>query len=199
MMKKILSYGVDFTLRPRSATRALMREMERVKLGVGSTVLFALMYSYAALMLHYAGIKPAIKPLLPIKKDRYYLWQSFFTLPWSVTEWYIGLLAVHGICGRQMPHTTLSDLVGPFSFASIVPWLYLAWFPETTIIPARGGDDPPWTPSVDAARQYAAALWTAVLVAVVVKEVYGVSWLRAILAGGARSMILFAMFLPFMR
>lgn len=124
-MKEVLPYGADFALHPVSATRNMMEDPDAAKLEVGSTVTLAPMYSHAALMLHGAGIRPAIRPLPPI---------------------------------RERPLAARVE-----------------------------------------ARQYAAAAWTAILVAAVTREVYGVSRPRALLAGAARSLILFAMSLPCMR
>lgn len=200
MLAKVFSYAWRWIVRPGKAAEDQLYEERNVWIGFWTVAIFGLLYAITALLLWLAGFKPAIATILPIPRDSYYLWQTFFTIPWAVLTWFFAGAVIHlwnHIFSRER---RLADILGPLGFALSVPWFFFTWIPETFVAPVLGPwGFPPWHFWAEMIRLAIGVLWMAALIFIAARKVYEANWLRA-LGSAILGLAVFAvMFLIFLR
>ena len=200
MFVKIFTYAWWWIVRPGRAAEDQLYEKSNVWIGFWAVFILAVLYSIAALLLWLTDFTPMFKAILPIPETSYYLWQTFFTLPWAVLTWFIAGAVIHlwnYIFNRKR---RLADILGPLGFASVIPWFFFTWLPEAIVAPILGPwVFPPWPMWVEMVRQVIPALWMSALIFIATRKVYEASWWRA-LGSAILGLAVFAiMFLLFLR
>ncbi|AKT36075.1 YIP1 family protein [Chondromyces crocatus] len=82
-------------LHPRKTLGALAQAGDP-RDGLVPVLLLGALYAAFALLLHLGGHAPSVT-LVPIPRDRYYLWQAGFVAPLFVALWWIYGLTAHGL------------------------------------------------------------------------------------------------------
>jgi hypothetical protein len=100
----------QFVRSPRAAlARAALRASPRD--GLLPVLVLGALYAGFSLLLHLDGHAPSVT-LVPIPRERYYLWQSAFIAPLFVALWLIYSGVAHGLCrlagGRGAQGSTLA-------------------------------------------------------------------------------------------
>lgn len=201
-MAKFFSYAWDWIVRPVQAAEDQLYEEHRTRLGFWAVLVFGVLYSVASLVLYLRGFSPVFETVLPIPESAYYLWQTFFTVPWALLTWFAAGVIIHlwnRIFTREF-RRGIGDILGPLGFASVIPWFFFTWLPEMVAAPILG----PWGFSlipvwIEVLRQLIPAVWTALLIYIAVRKVYEANWFRAAGSAILGIAVLLVMFLLFLR
>jgi hypothetical protein len=186
---------------PGKTFNALKSNFDRLSISLWILFFFSLMYAVTSLILYSVKIEPAIEPWLPVSKDRYYLYQTFWTIPWGLATAILmaGVAHIIAVLGRKASVVfKFEEALAVNAIAWIVPSFVLMWLPETLIVPFYRGV--PWPTWFEILRlSVLAPIWQIVLTAMGMRYLYLVGWFRGIIIGVITVGISFMMFLPFMR
>ena len=80
-MKKILHYFFKFITNPERASEEIAEDKSGLWAGLWWVIIFCLCYSFTVLIFYLLGHVPMTKPFLLIPLERWYLIQTFTTLP----------------------------------------------------------------------------------------------------------------------
>jgi hypothetical protein len=178
----------------------LMTRSKKVAIAFWINVMFALMYAITARIYFATGRLPAIPPWIPIAADRYYLYQTFWTIPWGLATWIMfsgiaHLLAVVGRATASRYH--FEDGLVVCGLGWVVPSAVLMWIPETILVPVFAVF---WPTCIETLRlMVIPVVWQILLVAIGLRETHEVGWLRGIGIGVVTVLVFFISFLAFMR
>ncbi|MBN2378368.1 hypothetical protein JXM67_01000 [candidate division WOR-3 bacterium] len=200
MLAKIFTYAWRWIAKPSEAAEDLLYEKNKAWIGFWSVLVFSFLYSITALILWLTGFKPAFQAILPIPDQSYYLWQTFYTVPWGIACWFLVAVIVHlwnRIFYRKRKY---SDILGHIGQAIVIPWFIFALIPETFVAPFLGPwGFPPWPDWLEVIRLTVPAVWMGALFFIAVHKVYEAKWLRALTSAILGTAVLFVMFLIFLR
>lgn len=163
-MKAALRYLVRMTYAPAMASAGMLGEPRAVALGLAYTLGFAFLYSLTSFALFLRGALPQ-GVLLPIPPERWYLYQSFYTMPVGLTAVVLLTALAHGLARWMGGTARWQDSWMLLSLASVLPWMYFTWIPETAS--ALLGRAFPWGATLELLRQIVPAVWQIVLGVVV--------------------------------
>jgi hypothetical protein len=162
-------------------------------MGGGSAVALGLLYSLTVHLLQAGGAEPVVKPSLPIRRERYYAWLRFLTLPTFLAMWLsfsrIAQRTARALGGRGHD----ADTRALSGVALSLPVFITMWVPETIMALLLVRKVVSWNAMRDwgnrgpglafhNTRQIAGVLWMLALGAIALREVNGLSWPRAVLA-----------------
>jgi hypothetical protein len=193
-----VKYWLTATLKPRQVVLTLKNHPHKVAIAFWINLIFAALYSITALIFYAIGRLPAIAPWMPIAAERYYLYQTFWTIPWGLTTWiaFSGiahLLAEPGGDARG----TFDDALMVCGLGWVVPSAVLMWVPETLLVPLVGLFWPMWVETLR--LMVLPVVWQIVFVGMGLRETHGVGWVRGVLIGGVTVAVFFISFLAYMR
>jgi len=201
MITRTFVYWFKGIYEPRSVFARIKSDPDRLKISLCILIAFGILYSFTALFLYFADVLPVLEPWLPISREKYYLYQTFWTLPWGLATASLMAAAakfVTMVGHKDAPALGFVDALVVISVAWVIPSFVLMWLPETLIVPFAGGA--PWPDWIDLLRlSILAPVWQIGLVFIGMKETYGIGWVRSITIGLVVTSIGFGMFLPFMR
>lgn len=205
MLGKIFSYSWNWIARPARAANDQLYDKQSAWIGFWVSFIFAALYSITSLLLWLTGFKPALPSVLPIPDESYYLWQTFFTVPWGIATWLItgGIIHLWNRIFMRKPKRGLGDILGPLGIAWVLPWFFFSWLPETVLAPILGpwqpGGFPPWPEVIELVRQTVPMVWMAILMYIAVRSVYEGKWLRTVTSVILGLAVFSVMFLMFIR
>ena len=81
MIKKIAHYFCKFVVNPQKATEEIAGDKSGLWAGLWWVIIFCLCYSVTVLIFYLLGHVPVSKPFLIIPLEKWYLIQTFTTLP----------------------------------------------------------------------------------------------------------------------
>jgi hypothetical protein len=194
-----IRYWARATVRPRSTIATLKDHPSKVAIAAWINLIFAAMYTGTVVIYTQIGRLPAYPPWIPIAVEHYYLYQTFWTIPWGLATWIMmaGICHLLAIAGpRQRPGYQFEDALMVCGLAWIVPNLICMWIPETLLVPL-GVEWPGWLEILRI--MVIPPLWQTALVSVGLHITHQVGWLRAVLIGLLSVAVFFIMFLAFMR
>lgn len=173
---------------PHAAAAAVSRDPVA---GWWVAISYSLAYAGTAGLLAGRGFRPVLEPLLRIPEDRYYAWQTLFTVPVGAGAMVLGwgtlalLSRVFGWDGD------IWSLWAPFALAMVAPTAVTMWVPETLGAPfAPPGDRMAlWPEAVDAWRQLLGFVWCVVVAIVAVDAVTALAWWQSAIVGFAGSAV----------
>lgn len=201
MFGKIFKYFWRWIVKPGTAAEDQLYDKKNAGIGFWAVFIFAILYSGTALLLHLTGFRPAFAPILPIPKETYYFWQTFFTLPWAVVSWlFAGLIIFlwNRIFTREAKRR-ISDILGPLGMAFVIPWFFFTWLPETVLAPVFGSwSFPPWPAWLEIIRLTIPALWMAALIYISARKIFDAKWFQCVgsaLLGTAAFGLMFILFM----
>lgn len=195
-----LHYLFISIFKPRQIFNQFAADKEKLSISLWILTIFALLYSITSILLFRAGILPAFDPWMPIPDEQYYLYQTFWTIPWGLATGMMlaGSAHVIGVLGREDKAYTFEGALSVVTIAWVIPSFVLMWLPETVI--SLFFDGVPWPDCVEITRlAILAPIWQVVLTTIGIRQTHQVGWLRSIIIGLATTGIGFLMFLPFMR
>ena len=174
-------------VRPGCAFTRVARSNRSAGYGWLTTVGYSTLYSLTALQLAAKDWEIRAPAVLPIPEDRYYWYQTGFTVPVGVAGVGANALTCYGLSRAWGSDVTLFELWGPVSLAAAVPTLVTMWIPETFVLPMFAQDSL-WPQEVDLGRIAAGAAWSVCLNVVAVRAATRLNWWQSAcigVAGGA--------------
>jgi hypothetical protein len=121
-------------------------------------------------------------PLLDLPVNKYYMYQTFFTIPVSFLAMGLGTTLAFWFSYIAGSETRFRDFWGPVCVASVIPSFFTMWIPETFFIPFLEPQHPP-APPYDIVRIIFGSVWIVILVIIAVKHTAHKNWLKAIIVG----------------
>jgi hypothetical protein len=197
---RALGYWLRATFRPRRVIAELTAEPDRVTVVFWINTVFALLYAGTALIYYAIGRLPAVTPWVPIDPERYYLYQTVWTVPWGLTTWiaFSGIAHLLAVLGRvTLSPYRFEDALVVCGLAWVVPSAILMWIPETILVPIFGVFWPGWIETLR--LMVIPPVWQTLLVALGLRETHEVGWLRGIGIGIVTVVVFFVSFLAYMR
>ena len=132
-MKKFFHYAYGTIVRPVVTCRELAQE-KNLWQGWAAVLLIGILYSVVCAIAATRGIEPATKPLLPISKESYYFWETFFVLPVYIGGWYL-FAWVNLLLGRKLGGAvSLKSILIPLGFALSIPLIPIMWTTDLVCI-----------------------------------------------------------------
>jgi hypothetical protein len=133
-----IRYWARATVRPASTLEMLKGHPSKVAIAFWINLIFAAMYTITVMIYTAIGRLPAFAPWIPIPIERYYLYQTLWTIPWGLATWIMmagicHLLAIAGL--RLRTGYQFEDVLMVCGLAWIVPNLICMWIPETLLVP----------------------------------------------------------------
>jgi hypothetical protein len=204
-MKNFIEYFLLPLVRPGERLRRLSEDNRKVAYGFVVYLILGLLYTFTVLVGYLNGFGAVSEPLLKIPAEKYYLYQTFFQIPFFI---------VAAVVFAGMARLASVALKGQGSFESIfavsavgmtLPMFVTLWIPETALLvffpderlTTLGGFAviPVW---LDYLRMIAGAVWMLVIIVWGVMICEKVSLWKAILislCGGLPMGLLMAVFI----
>ena len=195
-----LRYWFGSIIKPKQVFEEFSTDDAKLPVSLWILTLFATLYSITSILLYRAGMLPAFAPWMPIAEEQYYLYQTFWTIPWGLATGMMlaGSAHVIGVLGREDKAFTFEGALSVVTIAWVTPSFVLMWLPETVISLFFG--EVPWPDWVEIARlAILAPIWQVVLTVIGIRQTHQAGWWRAIIIGLVTTGFGFLMFLPFMR
>jgi len=197
---RAIKYWLKAIIKPREVVEEFKADPHKVLISFWIVFLFALLYSITALLLYLFQRPVTIPPWLPIDPENYYLYQTFWTIPWGLATWIMisGISHLLAIAGKKdFYNYQFEDALVVCTVGFVVPWTIFTWLPETFLAPFFGVFWPFW---IDMVRQMVfPVIWQTLLIAVGLRKTHNVFWFKGISIGLLTVVVFFFMFLAFMR
>lgn len=186
VLRRTLRYCGLFVLRPLSGVDAVIADPQGLWSGVWLGLLYLGAYVLTALIYHFLGHQPVATPFLRIPLERWYLVQTFTTLPAGMASFlaYAGVayLLARAWGGRGSYDATL----GASLYALVLPWVFFTLIFELLAAPfliARGSEGLPWPGWVESLRLFGLPIpWMFALCTLVLVRVHGLAWWKGLTA-----------------
>lgn len=195
---RMLGWYTMTIVRPGRAFRELLgvEASRRAAIGRTSAVGLGLLYSLTVAGLQAGGAEPVVRPALPIPRQRYYFWLTFFTVPTFAAIWLSSSRATNAAARKLGGTGSAADTRSALGVALSLPILITMWVPETTMALLLVSGRLSWQRmrtwgehggglAFHVARQVIGVLWMLALATVAVRQAHGLSWPKAALAAGA--------------
>lgn len=127
---------VDLVRSPRAALASMARRGSPWA-GLAPVLALGALYAGFSLLLHEGGHAPRVT-LVPIPKERYYLWQALFIVPLFVLLWLIYGLVAHGLARLAGGRGSLGASLAVLGAGYAVPLACLFVVPDLLVYLAFG-------------------------------------------------------------
>lgn len=185
MIRKILYYFYKFIVNPKRASEEIAEDKSGLWAGLWWVIIFCLCYSVTVLIFYLLGHVPVSKPFLIIPLEKWYLIQTFTTLP-------VGLAGFLAYSGLAYLLSKLARGKGNFdqtfatqAFTLHIPTFIFMWIPETFIAPifiANGMHTLPWPDWVENLRVFVFPLiWIFVISTIALSKIHNIQWWKSII------------------
>lgn len=185
-MKRVPYYFRAFILRPLRAPEEIERDSSNLRAGFWFTLFFGTVYSLVVFVYYLLGHEPVTKPFLTIPLEKWYLVQTFTTIPVA----FAGLFSYAGLAyliSRALGGEGSFDATfASQSFAFFIPTLIFMWLPEAFYFPFRIGSGDtrfPWPSWIEYLRVFIIPLaWTLLLAVNAMSRIHRLHLLKGLLA-----------------
>ena len=177
-MKTLGSYFIQFIARPLRVAERMAGDPDGVWAGFWCAFLFLLAYSLTVLIYYLLGHQPMAPGFLPISREKWYLVQTFTTIPIGLGG-FISYAGLAHLLGKAWGGTgSFESTFGAQMFANVIPCaLFIAPF-----FIAAGAKALPWPDWVDTLRVFVIPLpWIFALSVLSLSKTQRISWLKALL------------------
>jgi hypothetical protein len=123
-----------------------------------------------------------VSPAINLPVGKYYLYQSFFTIPVVILALVFGTWLAYWFSRFAGSETDLYDYWSPVCIASVIPGLITMWIPGTFFMPFLQPQHPP-APPYDIVRAILGIIWTICLVILAVRRTSRLNWFSASVIG----------------
>jgi len=181
----MFSYALGLIVRPRKACDRLAVDPRAAWIGLGWALLFLGAYSLTVLIYYLLGHHPLTAGFLTISPDKWYLVQTFTTIPVGLAG-FLSLGALAHLLAKAWGGTggfeaTFAALV----LANVIPCTLFMLLPELLVAPffiAAGRAALPWPQWVESLRIFILPLsWLCALSVLGLARVQRIAWPKALL------------------
>jgi hypothetical protein len=184
-MEKKLGFGTVFgkgIFQPYSLFRDMTESSNARIYGWIYCLGFSFLYSLTTLLLYLRGWSPVVQPAINLPVEKYYLYQTFFTIPVALLALGFGTWLAYWFSRITGSETHFYDYWGPVCIAAVIPSLITMWIPETFFIPFLQPQHPP-APPYDIIRVTIGAVWTILLAILAVRQTSRLNWFSSSVIG----------------
>jgi len=181
---KFSSFWLGTVVSPRRTLKQILQE--NIWFGIGSVLLYDLLYVITAIFLVINHLRPVMSPFLLINEESYYFWQLFFTVPVCLFGWVILGGVAYLLATKLLKANSLFwNYLNVLGFSFYIPCIITIWLPETlvaSIYPNAWGTPSLVSPFLDWVGQiylWAGFGWAFALSVLAIKQVSGTSWLKS--------------------
>jgi hypothetical protein len=184
VINRVFHYFIGFLVRPARASVEMAEDPRGVWAGFWWAMLFYLAYAVTVLIYFLLGHEPVSRPFLPIPLDRWYLVQTFTTIPVGLAGamTYTGL--VYLMCKAAGGRGSYEATFGSQMYTTIVPWIFCTLLPELFLAPfliAAGHTAMLWPDWIEMMRQFVVpVLWVLILSTIALGRVHLLRWWKVL-------------------
>jgi len=183
MIRKILHYFYKFIVNPKRASEEIAEDESGLWAGLWWVILFCICYSVTVLIFYLLGHAPVTTPFLPIPLEKWYLIQTFTTLPIGLA----GFLSYSGLayllCKAARGKGDFDQTFASQAFTLYIPTLIFMWIPETLVAPiliANGMHAFPWPDWVENLRVFVLPfIWIFIISTVALSKIHSIQWWKS--------------------
>jgi hypothetical protein len=134
-MHRILGYFGGTIVRPKKTFTRVLSE-QRIFIGLVPVIALGIFAGVTYFVSYLYGAVGGYEPFIPISKNVYRLWESFFILPVYLATWAVLSIIAHS-AGKKLQGTgTLKQSLNVLGYAYFVPLLFFAAADFLLIVPA---------------------------------------------------------------
>ncbi len=179
MVKKVFAYALGFVVAPRRTADAIAADASGAWAALWWALVFLAAYSVTVLVYWLLGHQPLTQGWLTVPRDRWYLVQTFTTIPIGLAGFlsYAGLL--HFLCRAAGGRGTFEATFASEMYSLIVPCVVFMLLLEMLVAPiliALGTRTVPWPEWVEILRVFVLPFaWIFALSVLCLRRVHGTS------------------------
>jgi hypothetical protein len=185
MIRKILHYFYKFIINPVRASEEIAEDKSAIWAGFWWVVIFCLCYSVTVLIFYLLGHIPVSKPFLTIPLEKWYLIQTFTTLPVGLA----GFLSYSGLayllCKVARGKGNFDQTFASQAFTTYIPTFIFMWIPETLVAPiliANGMHSLPWPDWVENLRIFILPfIWMFIISTIALSKIHNIQWWKSLI------------------
>ena len=185
MSKRILHYLYEFIINPKRASEEIIEDKSGLWAGLWWVIIFCLCYSVTVLLFYLLGHVPVTKPFLPIPVEKWYLIQTFTTLPVGLA----GFLSYSGLayllCKAVKGKGDFDQTFASQAFTLHIPIFIFMWIPETFLAPiliATGMHAFPWPGWIENLRVFVLPfIWIFIISTIALSKIHNIQWWKSII------------------
>ncbi len=183
MIRKILHYFYKFIVNPKRASEEIAEDESGLWAGLWWVIIFCICYSVTVLIFYLLGHAPVTTPFLPIPLEKWYLLQTFTTLPVGLA----GFLSYSGLayllCKVARSKGDFDQTFASQAFTLYIPTFIFMWIPETLVAPiliANGMHAFPWPDWVENLRVFVLPfIWIFIISTVALSKIHSIQWWKS--------------------
>jgi len=185
MIRRVLHYFYAFIVAPKRASNEIAEDRSGVWAGLWWVIIFCLCYSITVLIAYTLGQVPVTEPFLMIPLEKWYLIQTFTTLPVGLA----GFLSYSGLtyllCKAVRGSGDFDQTLASQAFTVHVPTFIFMWIPETFLAPILiiNGIDPfPWPGWVENLRVFVLPfVWIFIISVIALSQIHNIRWWKSLI------------------
>jgi hypothetical protein len=185
MARKIFHYFYRFIVNPASATEEISQDKLGLWVGLWWVIIFCVCYSITVLVFYLLGHTPVSKPFLTIPLEKWYLVQTFTTLPIGLVGFlsYSGLAYILSKAARGKGN--FDQTVASQAFTLHIPTFIFMWIPETFLAPiliASGIHIFPWPDWAENLRVFVFPFaWIFIISTIALNRIHRIPWWKSLI------------------
>jgi len=181
----MLSYAIGFIARPRKTSDRLAQDPRAAWIGLWWALVFLGAYSLTVLIYYLLGHEPVARGFLTVSPAKWYLVQTFTTIPVGLAG-FLSLGALAHLIARAWGGTgSFEATFASQVLANVVPCILFMLIPELLLAPffiAAGRTSLPWPQWVETLRIFLLPLsWLYALSVLALARVQKIAWPKALL------------------
>jgi hypothetical protein len=185
MARKISHYFYRFIVNPASAAEEISQDKSGLWVGLWWVIIFCVCYSVTVLVFYLLGHTPVSKPFLTIPLGKWYLVQTFTTLPIGLA----GFLSYSGLAYILSKPAggkgNFDQTVASQAFTLYIPMFIFMWIPETFLAPiliANGIHTLPWPNWAENLRVFVFPFaWMFIISTIVLSGIHRIPWWKSLI------------------
>ena len=177
MLKKVFTYFIGFVTAPRRTVNAIAADPAAPWIGLWLTLLFLIAYSVTVLVFWLIGHKPVNQGWLTIAPKRWYLVQTFTTIPIGLAGFLSYAALLYLLCKAAGGKGSFDATLAVSIYCAIVPCIVFMLLLEMLVAPVAillGMKTIPWPEWVEILRTFVLPFaWIFALSSLALKKVHG--------------------------
>jgi hypothetical protein len=185
MARKMSHYFYRFIVKPESAAEEISEDKSGLWVGLWWVIIFCVCYSITVLIFYLFGHTPVFKPFLTIPLEKWYLVQTFTTLPVGLAGFlsYSGLAYI--LCKSAKGEGGFDQTLSSQAFTIHIPIFIFMWIPETFLAPiliANGIHTFPWPDWAENLRVFVFPFaWIFIISVIALSGIHRIPWWKSLI------------------
>jgi hypothetical protein len=185
MKTRLFFYAGEFIVRPRRAAERIAADPAAAWAGLWLALLYLGAYSLTVLIYYLLGHQPQASGFLAVSRERWYLVQTFTTIPVGLAGFLSYSALAHLLARAWGGSGSFEATFGGQMYANILPCALFMLVPELLLAPplfALGYTGVPWPAWVETLRIFVIPLsWLYALAVLALAKGQKIPWPRALL------------------